>query len=907
MGITIPDESQRDANKVDAHLRTLLALEGRSTSPLASNFGFAKVELPDFDADQEKKAEPIPLPSKPSFNTNNSLAGKRDSFGKLLTPSSGPKKELQTLLEEDEGEDSSDESSSAIVPVPATRHRPRSLNLRSSLIKAAASSGPLPTPTPTPVRTPKLKSLTLASSSVVSSLNNTPKRSSTLVISQSTPLLSAAELEHAYRQSSISYRKPTLAPHPDNALFLSPTNTQTLTPGPSPTIERHNRSMTPTELLAQSSYFTQSHASFLARIAELEAALARATAASPAVTEPSEELLEMLADLKTERDQLKRSLDELSSRYQELEKQILGLNRRLDNEKRDAWVSKEKLSRAETENRAIVQENEGLKGEVAALRQQLQSTRTQLQAEKEAHARTEKELMAAMETPKVPAVPYPYPTSYHRPSQDSQSEAFSFNFSIKPASVDMQAYPEEEDRDSDGSFHSRSVSSTSYSSGLMSHHRPSSITTPDDASHRDSLSAGWSFASATKRARPKQSVDRFFACLEDSDGGVSVEPVSAPSQKSFNSPNAYSIGFGFTTSEDDDSSLNFGQPASPSPFPRSDESDGDDEILKPTGPVPFLDDEDASFTFATPAAFGTSPSSNLAFALVPESARSPPPPLSPAKYEDPTCPKPRHRARDSMHLRRRSKSDRSSESTRNSHTAMVFTPQDPSSNAETVDSQDDDDHAPGAVLSRSMIDLSSPSHSAAPSADEAIGGRTNIAPPSLLDVFIPSHTINTSLPSFEVDSLFAALSSSPPRKVVSPLPPQPQPQVEGTARKSRPSLPNLSFKHKSPTGSTSRIRLSQSSNTSHGRKESLPPSPTSPSARSPLSSLSFAAALVNLIPSSWSPRTNPSTPTSSAGRASLERAVVSREKQLNRLRDEIGSGEHRFPSSRTASMSEHAH
>jgi hypothetical protein len=428
MGASLPEDGPNtlDGSKVDDHLRALFALEGRSSnssSPLTPNFGITKVDLPDFGAEIEKKPDLTGLPSKPSFNANNSLTGKRDSFGKLLTPAFNAKKELQTLLEEDEGDDFASDPGCSVAPVPAPRHRPRSLNLRSSLIRLSAS---LPTPSPTPsVRTPKLKSLTLASSTVVTSSpprnDNSTKRSSTLVISHSSPLLSAAEVGHVQRRSSISYRRTSTS---EAALTLpsSNTNSQTLTPSPSPTFEKHRRSLSPTELLAQSAYFAQSHASFLARIAELEAALARSTATpSPAPTEPSEELLEMLADLKAERDLLKRSLDDLIARYNDQEKQLNALGRQLDNEKRDGWVHKEKLRRAEAEKQTVEKEKEDLDEELASLRLQLQTARSQAHAEKETRLKTERELYAALDSQKA-AAPYPYPTAYRRIQESIDSE-----------------------------------------------------------------------------------------------------------------------------------------------------------------------------------------------------------------------------------------------------------------------------------------------------------------------------------------------------------------------------------------------------------------------------------------------------------------------------------------------------
>ena len=126
----------------------------------------------------------------------------------------------------------------------------------------------------------------------------------------------------------------------------------------------------------------------------------------------------MLADLKAERDLLKRSLDDLISRYNDQEKQISALGRRLDNEKRDGWVSKEKLARAEADKHTVVKENEDLNEELVSLKLQLQTARAQAQAEKELRLKSERELYAALDVQEEPTSPYPYPTSYRR-MQDS--------------------------------------------------------------------------------------------------------------------------------------------------------------------------------------------------------------------------------------------------------------------------------------------------------------------------------------------------------------------------------------------------------------------------------------------------------------------------------------------------------
>jgi hypothetical protein len=113
MGVALPDD---DKSSVPDHSRlyALLALEGKNPSPITSSFGFSKVDLPDLSAAApvEPKldlaaASGTGIPRTGSLNSNNTLNGKRDSFGKLLTPASScsSKKELHTLLEENEGDD----------------------------------------------------------------------------------------------------------------------------------------------------------------------------------------------------------------------------------------------------------------------------------------------------------------------------------------------------------------------------------------------------------------------------------------------------------------------------------------------------------------------------------------------------------------------------------------------------------------------------------------------------------------------------------------------------------------------------------------------------------------------------------------------------------------------------------
>lgn len=320
-----------------------------------------------------------------------------------------------------------------------------------------------------------------------------------------------------------------------------------------------------------------------------------------------------------------------------------------------------------------------------------------------------------------------------------------------------------------------------------------------------------------------------------------VEPVSSPSIKS--TTGSYNIGFGLNPDEDEDPAFNFGQPSPPSPFPRSDESDAEEMISGPatrTTPAPFIDDEDSSFSFSTPGDYSTSPSSpgpstsGTSATLSPPTSVSPVPPSpSPTipNFAEPSTPRPRHKARDSMHLRRRSRLERASADLAGS-SGNPSTPQSPKSPASS-------ESASSFNLQRSSLWI----------------GRS--AP--TLDVAIPSDDFSSWTLSFDVTTSPTEMQSS----------------SSSASKPSRSSPPLLSSS-----------RATQSAK-SHNKSQPLPTPPPSTPSKSPLANLSFSA-LANLLPASWSPRTTPvQSPTSSMGRTSFDRACASRERQLNRLRSEV--------------------
>lgn len=419
MGITLPDDDKSSAPD-HSLLFALLALEGKNSSPITSPFGFSKVELPDLSsaAAVEPKLDlavtsSTGTPRTGSLSSNNSFPGKRESFGKLLTPASScsSKKELHTLLEENEGEDEEaalDEPQ--YVPPPPSplpqRHRPASLKLRPLSLRSAAA---LPTPSPTPtIRTPaKLKSLTLASAVTIAQATTLgpPKRSSAVVPGGS-PMLSTIELDTSLQRSNSVGRR-----NPDRARpgFLTPdASSSSLARSPSPRFDTRERSPSPGQSSisspddAHTAYLTQSHASLLARIAELENALTiRDDRSEPELAEPSEALLEMLADLKTERDNLKRELDDEHAKTAEHEKQVAILNRRVDNERREVWVAKEKLAIAEAASKVIEEERDELRTQVKKLNDMLSALKNDLLRERKETAKLEAELREVLRTPKI--------------------------------------------------------------------------------------------------------------------------------------------------------------------------------------------------------------------------------------------------------------------------------------------------------------------------------------------------------------------------------------------------------------------------------------------------------------------------------------------------------------------------
>ena len=344
------------------------------------------------------------------------LAGsKRDSFGRFSVPCVS-KEQLGTLLEEEEEEEemnssdsirdlaaspsSVDEIAASEVKVTITspspapvRHRPVGLNLRPLSLASGsvvqATNGDLPTPLPTPSPTPRpgLKSLTLTTSPVLEQApnNTTSDTSQTAARKRQSLVLSTAPVSSVVptRRSSLSAECPPTVPSGRRSsipYFHSKENSPLPigglpTPEMTPTSDRRYSSDSIGSEISRSShnsrslsssehhFLYQAHAALVQRITDLEHALAArprsrppssASVASSANNEaPNEELFQLIADLKAERDELKRDVDGWRTRLSDSEHHATLLMKRVETERREAWIARERMGLLEVEKRSL--------------------------------------------------------------------------------------------------------------------------------------------------------------------------------------------------------------------------------------------------------------------------------------------------------------------------------------------------------------------------------------------------------------------------------------------------------------------------------------------------------------------------------------------------------------------------
>ena len=539
--------------------------------------------------------------------------GKRDSFGKHLTASTSSKEQLHTLVEEDEEEGEEEcegdntvvsspvelTSLAAIVagPVEVTdstpapqRHRPAHLNLRQLALGKENSSLPTPS-TPTQRSSIGLRSLTLATSPVPitsmgvnedSTITNRKKRHSVMVPTVSpvvTPTRRASlDLEGSFRSPG-SFQTDSAQKRRSISYKRSVDNPQLPTPALTPTVEKRPISVSSSSSLPSVSdgsmseteqhFLYRAHATLVQRITDLERALAASRPVScasdtssrssmSAPEEPSDEMLQLVADLKAERDELSKDIDGWRVRVSDLEKQVGVLSQRVDLERREAWVARQRTGLLEVEKTGLQKsleamgielqaalarcdvsriEAEVLREECERLRadlkakssveEELQKLRVELDEEREKREELEIALKASVESHVIRRAPAFSIDSQvtdveYSPIEDfkmalrSVAEEESEEYSDEDDELALYEHEEEED-DTFSSELSGVSSVEDVSRSISALKAEIAAAAPPSHDGRDSSVMAWTFPSGSRHgmSSPKPTeVDKFFGCLD---------------------------------------------------------------------------------------------------------------------------------------------------------------------------------------------------------------------------------------------------------------------------------------------------------------------------------------------------------------------------------------------------------
>jgi hypothetical protein len=332
----------------------------------------------------------------------------------------------------------------------------------------------------------------------------------------------------------------------------------------------------------QQHFLYQSQAALVVRIAELERTLSSRTQFRPVSVStsdvslsdpgPTDEMLRLITDLKAERDELKHDIDGWRTRVADLEKQTGALALRVDTERREAWIARERLGLLEIEKRAALRAAEESEATVVRLHAELATTKAGVQAAREEAERSKgladeleyvqtilakerhrrEELEKALGELNLSKTPTPVVPACHVMSLDSVGsstdvESLDGHMFIDPELKAVQevdeveelysdqennliGYEDEQEGDESFTLHDGSSSSSLDDIPRSTAHlmpcvasSPSRTPTPTPISahvRHASLSREWSFPTkgnlhATSPQPVPEQVDRFFRCLED--------------------------------------------------------------------------------------------------------------------------------------------------------------------------------------------------------------------------------------------------------------------------------------------------------------------------------------------------------------------------------------------------------
>ncbi|KAG5221829.1 hypothetical protein IMY05_C4235000100 [Salix suchowensis] len=164
--------------------------------------------------------------------------------------------------------------------------------------------------------------------------------------------------------------------------------------------------------VSEQHFLFKQHNALLARITDLERALSsrerstsrpvsftsdgscgqRTHSPSMSVNEPDDEMLRLIVDLKAERDELKRDVEGWRHRVGDLEKQIGVFAKRVENERREAWVARSRVGLLEVEKNGLEKSLSTKTVEVEEALEGCDKLRAEIHSLREEHASSRKSL-----------------------------------------------------------------------------------------------------------------------------------------------------------------------------------------------------------------------------------------------------------------------------------------------------------------------------------------------------------------------------------------------------------------------------------------------------------------------------------------------------------------------------------